>query len=469
MDDNSMTSWLELDESDRAVFLGLNSHDDFADGDFSQKIRKLVSRVEYRVAIPADSAVVKAQSSIGKVFTAKSKPVERVSAKKKPNGNEPAPKTVLDDSCKRQSLGDTCAKSIAEWPYAKFYESTSGTRVVETGSSSESMDWIRKEFEFLAAVNSPHVLRTIHLDLDQGQVVIEPILGTLQQALEESKRSPTYAKRVMNSMLKGLAAYHKKERIHGEICLNRILVANDGTPRLAGSPGFKVGEEMRPPMGDSELVAPELLSSSRFGAVSPAADIYCLGHVVLNLILGDRYRDLLTQNGNRQLTRSELVWHGSEIDELPPLSELLPDLPELSTVLQKMIAKKVESRYQTVEEVLADLNGHMNTKVAAVKQITTATKKAAKISTPIKEPSSQRSQKTDHGNSQMQIRQPFFHRNATAVKIAAGILFAFLFIGIGSAINKASTADQPTEANPQKLLLSERKGTLESQSMIRLR
>ncbi|TDU88032.1 serine/threonine protein kinase [Kribbella voronezhensis] len=161
-----------------------------------------------------------------------------------------------------------------------------------TGREAAAM--FRREAQAAAVVNSPHVVG-VHDFGPHNQsfyLVMELVVGnTLAAALQQfGPFSPPAAAEVVGQTADGLSAAHDQGVIHRDIKPSNLLMADDGTIKIAdfGIACFlnHSAEDQVPQqgvLGTSYYLAPE---RARAEPVGPAADIYSLGCVLYQLLTG---------------------------------------------------------------------------------------------------------------------------------------------------------------------------------------
>lgn len=153
---------------------------------------------------------------------------------------------------------------------------------------------------------------------------------------------------------KGLEFAHGKGVIHRDIKPANLLLGKDGVVKildmgLARIEGGTAGQDELTGscavMGTVDYMAPEQAMSTKHA--DARADIYSLGCTLFYLLTGKA-----TFDGESLMAK--LVAHRE--CPAPSLRSLRPDVPEqLESIFQRMVAKKVEERYQTMTEVIGDL------------------------------------------------------------------------------------------------------------------
>jgi len=176
-----------------------------------------------------------------------------------------------------------------------------------------------------------HVLAVYRVDTSrQAPAVVRELAGeTLESTTVAGPVSPARAEEILGQALLGLQAMHERNLIHGAIKPQNLFLFGDrvkiGDFGLASLPGTPTA-----PM--NRYMPPEVL---RGEAAVPASDLYSLGLVVYELLLGK--------------TRFEQLARG----ELAPLHELVPGVPAaLSSAVEQMTRRAVAYRVGEAKQVL---------------------------------------------------------------------------------------------------------------------
>ena len=153
---------------------------------------------------------------------------------------------------------------------------------------------------------------------------------------------------------RGLAYAHKHKVIHRDIKPGNLLLGRDGTVKILdmGLARFTEDEAAEvsltmvgPLMGTVEYMAPEHAANAR--DADHRSDIYSLGCTMYRLLTGH-----LPYGGD---TAVEKVIAQRE-HPIPLLSEAIGDVPEdLQGIFARMVSKRPEDRYQSMDDCLADL------------------------------------------------------------------------------------------------------------------
>jgi serine/threonine protein kinase len=223
-------------------------------------------------------------------------------------------------------------------------------------------------------VADDHLLATYAADGSQHPPVVVRELAdeTLEAVAIASPLSPEEVEEVLCQALAGLGALHRRGKTHGAIkpqnlfrCAERYKVGDVGAPALPDGAAL--------PARECRYTAPEVLR--REGAGGPAGDLYSLGLVAYELLLGqigfERLGEELVREADLATAR-DLPASGDEIwallnastVEIPPPHERIGGVPmALSLVLHQMTRKVPAERSTSVETVLASLGAGSPTEV----------------------------------------------------------------------------------------------------------
>ena len=230
----------------------------------------------------------------------------------------------------------------------------------------------RFEREVMAAakLNHPNIVTAFDADNanDVHFLVMECVDGSDLSALVK-KNGAFPVEQAVNYVLqaaRGLEAAHAEGIVHRDIKPANLLLDKKGTvkildmglARIETTGDVATQAELTGTgavMGTVDYMAPEQALSTK--TADARADIYSLGCSLFYLLTGKA-----TYDG--ETITAKLIAHQSHpIPELRPSCGEAP--AELEAVFQKMVAKKTSDRYQTISEVIADLERLTSRKVQA--------------------------------------------------------------------------------------------------------
>ncbi len=216
-----------------------------------------------------------------------------------------------------------------------------------------------REAQAVASVDHPNIVRAYDVDcaLDRDSqihfLVMEYVQGQSLQELIIRSGPADFADAVeyIRQAAEGLEHAHRAGLVHRDIKPANLLIDTTGTIKLLdmGLARFFDDRDENPltvahdekVLGTADYLAPEQALDSH--TVDARADIYSLGCSLQFLLTGNPpYTEgTLTQR---------LMWHQTK--PFPPLTNSRIDCPEsLSALLNKMVAKKPDDRYQSAAEV----------------------------------------------------------------------------------------------------------------------
>jgi eukaryotic-like serine/threonine-protein kinase len=223
----------------------------------------------------------------------------------------------------------------------------------------------KAEARSASALNHPNILTVYEIGQEGSRYFIatEFIEGlTLRASLASGRMNLHDALEIAAQVASALAAAHEAGVVHRDIKPENIMLRPDGYVKVLDF-GIAKLTELRSASDDDELgttavfqTRPGLLlgttrymapEQARGQAVDARSDIWSLGVVIYEMLAGTP--------PFRGETPSDCI-ASILTTELPPLSGVLSDIPpKLESILQKALRKNSDERYQTINEMLADL------------------------------------------------------------------------------------------------------------------
>jgi len=211
-----------------------------------------------------------------------------------------------------------------------------------------------------AKVIDPHVVDIY----DFGSVDNSPYLvmeylpgGSLAKRIKlVGAYSPTDAATLLQKIASGVGAAHTLNIVHRDIKPDNVLFAENGEPKVAD---FGLAKEYRPDGTVTQIVqgTPKYMSPEQAKGdgtpIGPPSDVWALGVILYELLTSRCPFDSPSAHSTIRKV----------IDEPPPpfqairREEVIPI--DLQTICLKCLQKKPEKRYQTANELAADLGRYI--------------------------------------------------------------------------------------------------------------
>ncbi|WP_010476901.1 serine/threonine-protein kinase [Thermococcus zilligii] len=157
------------------------------------------------------------------------------------------------------------------------------------------------------------------------------------------------ALKLIEGIAEGLKHAHSKGIYHLDLKPLNILLKSDLTPKITdwGLAKISARSSLSQHYGYSPLyAAPEQLDEAAFGVPDHRTDIYQLGLIFYELLTGEL--------PYKATSPGALV--GKILHSKPePVSGIKPDLKKFDSIFEKLLAKRKEDRYQSVDEFLSAL------------------------------------------------------------------------------------------------------------------
>ncbi len=224
----------------------------------------------------------------------------------------------------------------------------------ELAFEQRNVEFFMREARSASKLDHPNIVHVYSFGEEKGLyfIVMSYVEGkSLEDILREKKKlSIPEASEFIIGILEGLAHAHSKNIIHRDIKPSNILVTKDGLPRIADfGLARSVNEEKQLTIA-GEMVGTAYFMSPEQGLatkVDTRADLYAVGATFFYLITG-KY----PYEGKTSI--EVISKHINE--ELPNLYQIMPDIPLWTAkVIEKLMRKKPEDRYQKAEEVLSEI------------------------------------------------------------------------------------------------------------------
>jgi serine/threonine protein kinase len=226
---------------------------------------------------------------------------------------------------------------------------------------TNALQRFKREAKAAAKLFHPNIVTAFDADQasDVSFLVMEFVDGGDLSALVK-KDGPLPVDKALDCVLqaaRGLEFAHKKGVVHRDIKPGNLLLDADGTvkildmglARLEGGPEMSTSEAdltgTGTIMGTVDYMAPEQAVNTKLA--DARADIYSLGCTLFFLVSAR-----VPFEGKTMVDK--VLAHRSK--PVPALSQYRNDVPaDLAAVFQRMVAKKIEDRYQSMTEVIAAL------------------------------------------------------------------------------------------------------------------
>lgn len=210
----------------------------------------------------------------------------------------------------------------------------------------------KREAQAAANLNHPNIVSVFDWGAEDSTyfIVMELIKGkTLKEIIKERGALPVkQAIDIAKQIASALAFAHKHEVVHRDIKPQNIIITDDGLVKVTdfGIARAKSSAvtDTGTVMGSVHYISPEQAQGL---PATELSDIYSLGVVMYEMLTGN-----LPYTGDTAVAIA--MKHATE--QPPRPSSLNPEIsPELEKIILKAMAKDPFDRYQSAEEILADL------------------------------------------------------------------------------------------------------------------
>jgi eukaryotic-like serine/threonine-protein kinase len=232
----------------------------------------------------------------------------------------------------------------------------------EMSEQEDQLQRFRQEARAVAKLTHPNVVSVIDAGEDGGHpyIVFEYVKGeTLKQRVNrvgalDTQEAIAYAIEVA----RGLSVAHGRNMVHRDIKPQNVLIDEEGRAKLTD---FGISRQLEQDgmtatgrvLGTTDYVAPEQAMGRK---VDPRSDIYSLGVVLYEMLVGQVPFHADSQVG-------VAMKHVNE--ELPDVQRRRPEASAaVALVVERATAKDPAERYQTVGEMIDDLETALEVEAA---------------------------------------------------------------------------------------------------------
>ncbi len=212
-----------------------------------------------------------------------------------------------------------------------------------------------REARIAAKLRHPNIIGVTNVGCENGVhfIVMDYVEGkTLQTIIsEKGKIEPQEAVRITMQVLSALQLALKNGIVHRDIKPENIIIDKNGTAKLADLGLARIDGDIRLTLPNVMLGSPHYAAPEQTENPSAAdcrSDIYALGCTLYHMLAGS------TPFPGKSIV-DVIVKHMQR--PVPVLKENFPSIPEpLSDVVEKMMQKEPDKRFQTPSEVIEALN-----------------------------------------------------------------------------------------------------------------
>ncbi|MGN1157872.1 MAG: Stk1 family PASTA domain-containing Ser/Thr kinase [Agathobacter sp.] len=219
---------------------------------------------------------------------------------------------------------------------------------------SEDVNFVTKfrtEAQSAAGLEHPNIVNIYDVGSENGLhfIVMEYVEGITLKTYVEKKGQLSFkeATSIAIQVARGIEAAHSKEIIHRDIKPQNVIISTEGKVKVTDfgiARAISANTISAEVMGSVHYASPE---QARNGFVDGRSDIYSLGIVMYEMVTGR-----VPFDGDS--TVSVAIQHLQE--EMVEPSAYAPELPiSYEKIVLKATQKNPDRRYQTIEELLADL------------------------------------------------------------------------------------------------------------------
>jgi tetratricopeptide (TPR) repeat protein len=225
----------------------------------------------------------------------------------------------------------------------------SGLLVSSQAKTKDMSLALAQEFKLLASLRHPNIISVLDYGFDQQKPYFTmELLEKPCTITEAGRRLPLNAQiGLLMQLLQALAYLHRRGIIHRDLKPTNVLVVEEASGSLVKALDFGLSIAPTDTSNDDSstagtlgYMAPEVLTG---GFISPRADLYAFGIIAYELF-----------TGRHPFDTGDIVKLIHNIFESDPDLTGIPE--QLAAVLQRLMAKSPEARYESANETMVALS-----------------------------------------------------------------------------------------------------------------
>jgi serine/threonine-protein kinase len=231
---------------------------------------------------------------------------------------------------------------------------------IDQEEREERIARFRREARAIAKLNHPNIVSLYDYDEISGMLymTMEYVDGpSIEQMLKEKKQVAVHeAAQIIRQACMALAYAHRNGTIHRDIKPSNIMLNNEdivkvvdfGVAKILAAVETKFHTLAGMRLGSPSYMSPEQIEAKD---IDGRTDIYSLGTVFYEMLAGVKPFTMNEQNNLSPLFYA--ILHADP----PKLTLAQPEVPfTIAAIVEKMLAKKPEQRYQNAGEIIEAFN-----------------------------------------------------------------------------------------------------------------